>query len=251
MDEAGELRLAPLGCGRNDCPYCRRRNVQITASMVGLASLRREEPPSHAVLSTTRTWVEEKQLREGWHQFARRVRREVRDDAAYFWAREWTTGRNDGVRRTHYHSVWVLDDDDQAAEVARISNEVWGRLAGAYSEKAHGWQRVWDAGGLTRYMAGLIGHHLKEGQAPPPGWSGRRSGASRGFYACDARELRKEAKAAVRDERLRYHLEHAMADEDWVPDRLPIEIWDELLTARLEEVRARPQPRVVRLDRPW
>lgn len=239
--------VAPIPCGRNTCPYCRGRNVQVTAAMVGLNATLRDKPPSHAVLSTTRDWVDEATLRNGWRDMARRVRREVCPNAAYWWAREWTTGARDGVRRTHYHSTWTLDGDDQAEAVAAISNEVWKRLAGAWSERAHGWKRVWDAGGLARYIAGLTGHHLKSGQAPPPGWAGRRVGSSRGYYAIDARELRQRAVEAVRDERLRFHLERAMADEEGLPDGLPEHIWDELLTARLEEARQRPKPRVVRI----
>jgi hypothetical protein len=216
--------------------------------MMGLNAARTETPPTAAVLSTTREWVDDSTLREGWAQFARRVRREVHPDARYAWFREWTTGKRDGIRRTHYHSIWSHVDDDEAQVVAGISREVWGRVAGAYSEHAHGAKRVWDAGGLARYVAGLAGHHLKAGQAPPPGWTGRRFGTSRGFYATPPAELRKEATAAVRDARLVAHLERVMADDETTPDQLPVEIWDELLTARLEAARARPPVRVVRVS---
>jgi hypothetical protein len=250
--ESGEL--VPIPCGRNSCPYCRRRNVQVTAAKMALNQQLRQRPVTHAVLTTTRDWVDDARMREGWHQFARRVRREVNPEAGYAWFREWTTGegpRSDGVRRTHYHSTWALDDDDQAQAVARISNDVWGRLTAATSERAHGWKRVYDAGGLARYIAGLVGHHLKQGQAPPAGWSGRRFGTSRGFYAIDSRELDKRAIAAVRDERLVHHLERAMADDDAIPDGLPVEIWDDVLTRRFDEAKQRPAPRIVRLSNGW
>lgn len=221
--------------------------MQITAAMMGLNASRSDAPPTTAVLSTTREWVDDATLREGWAQFARRVRREVHPDTRYAWFREWTTGKRDGIRRTHYHSIWSHLDERQGHAVASISHEVWGRIAGAYSEHAHGAQRVWDAGGLARYVAGLAGHHLKAGQAPPPGWSGRRFGTSRGFYATDPSELRKEATAAVRDARLVAHLERVMADDGITPADLPDEIWDELLTDRLEAARARPPVRIVRI----
>jgi hypothetical protein len=228
--------------------------VQVTAAKMALNQSLRERPLTHAVLSTTRDWVDDATMREGWAQFARRVRREVNEQASYAWFREWTTGdgpRSDGIRRTHYHSTWTLDGDDEAKAVAEISNDVWGRLTAATSEKAHGWKRVYDAGGLARYIAGLVGHHLKAGQAPPPGWAGRRYGTSRGFYAIDSRELDAQAKAVVRDERLAHHLERAMVDELNVPDGFPAEILDELLSERIEIARARPKPRIVRLDRNW
>lgn len=239
--ETGEV--IPLPCSRNTCPHCRRRNVQTTAAKMGLNQTLTDRPITHAVLSTTRTWVDTPTLREGWRQMSRNVARETGDVSRYAWFREWTEGRNDGIRRTHYHSTWALDNDEQAQAVAEISNHVWGKLAGAYSEKAHGWKPVYDAGGLTRYVAGLIGHHLKANQAPPPGWSGRRFGTSRGFYAIDSRELDKRAKALVRDARLRYHLEQVTAQD--VPDGFPAEILDELVTDKLERFKDRPPMRIV------
>jgi len=246
--ETGEVTLQPVGCGRNPCPVCRGRNAQVTAAKMGLNQALTDHPVTTAVLSTTREWVDDATLREGWRQMSRSVRKHVAPEARYAWFREWTPGRNDGIRRTHYHSIWTDLDDDQAQAVAAISREVWTRIAGAYSEHAHGAQRVWDSGGLARYVAGLAGHHLKAGQAPPPGWLGRRFGTSRGFYAIESRELDRQAKAVVRDDRLRHHLERVMADDDTIPDHLPVEIWDELLTARLEEARSRPPVRVVRVD---
>lgn len=243
VGEDGEL--LPIPCGRNSCLYCRPRNVQITAAMVGLAASRSPHPPTYAVLSTTRDEVDQATLRNGWKDVARRVRREVCPRVDYAWFREWTTGRHDlrGVRRTHYHSIWTRLNGAQAAAVADVSREVWARLAGAWSKQAHGYERIWDAGGLARYVAGLAGHHLKTGQAPPTGWKGRRYGTSRGFYAGDARELRAEAEAVVRDERIAYHLRQELLGA--APDELPRAILDEQLTARLSEARARPKLRVV------
>jgi hypothetical protein len=220
--------------------------VQQTAAKMGLNQAITDQPVTHAVLSTTRDWAAPQTLREGWHQFARRVRSEVKPDARFAWFREFTErDATHDWRRTHYHSTWALDSDDQAQQVARISNEVWGRITGAVDERAHGWQAVYDAGGLTRYMAGLVGHHLKASQAPPPGWSGRRYGTSRGFYALDSRELDRQAKAVVHDDRLWHHLEREVADQ--APDGLPEQIVDEVVTARLQEIRKQPPPRLVHL----
>lgn len=243
--DSGEV--VPIRCGRNGCPYCRRLNVQVTAAVMGINATEQEQPPSYAVLTTTRDWIPDEQLRECWAQFARRVRREVAPDAGYAWFREWTEGRSDGIRRTHYHSVWSgIEGDDQAAAVAEISRSIMARSAGAWSPEAHGYQRVWDSGGLTRYVAGLVGHHLKQNQQPPPGWKGRRYGVSRGWYAIPRDELLKRAKAAVRDDRLRHRLELAVIDS--TPDVLPDWIVDEVVTARLEELREQPPPRVIRLN---
>lgn len=244
MLDSGEV--IPIPCGRNSCPHCRRRNVQVTAALMGLNQTRTERPVTHAVLSTTRDWAGEDVLRAGWKEMARLVRRDVCGDARYAWFREWTEGKNDGVRRTHFHSTWALDDDDQAQAVAEISRQVWRSRTGAHSEKAHGWQRVYDAGGLARYVAGLVGHHLKESQAPPPGWSGRRYGVSRGFYSGERDQLLREAQAAVRDDRLVHHLTMAAFDAAGVSE-LPAEIVDDYVTGLLDQLRDRPPPRIRRI----
>lgn len=245
-----EGELVPIPCGRNDCPYCRPRNVQVTAAMMGLNATLSAKPVRTAVLSTTREWVDEDTLRNGWKDVARRVRSEVDPEAGYAWFREWTRGKSDGVRRTHYHSTWTCDCCHGEA-LAEISRDVWSRLAGAYSEKAHGAKPIWDAGGLTRYVAGLAGHHLKSGQAPPPGWTGRRFGTSKGFYAIPADELRSRAAVAVRDERLVHRMTQALwerwpGDEDG-PGMMDVELYDERLTELLELERAKPRVRVVRV----
>lgn len=237
-----------IGCGRNTCPVCRRRNVRITAAMLGITAEERAEPPTHAVLSTTRDWIDEKGLRLAWQALREGVQRDVGRKVAYAWLREWTEGKRDGVRRTHYHSVWCGLSDAEAAAVAARSLRVFGERAGATSEKAHGWQRVWDAGGLARYMAGLVGHHLKEGQAPPPGWSGRRFATSRSprFYVGDAVKLRARATAVAGEDALRHRLEEDVLFGS--ADRLPEEIRDAQLTRLLREVRAQPAPRVMSRD---
>src|SRR5947209_7097292 len=74
LAETGEV--VPIPCERNTCPYCRPRQVQITAAMMGLNAARSPHPPTYAVLSTTRDWVDEPTLRNGWKDVARRVRRE-------------------------------------------------------------------------------------------------------------------------------------------------------------------------------
>jgi hypothetical protein len=213
--------------------------------MVGLAAARAKHPPTYAILSTTRDEVDQATLRNGWKDVARRVRREVCPDVDYAWFREWTTGRHDrqGVRRTHYHSIWTRLDSVQAVAVVEVSREVWARLAGASSKQAHGYEQIWDAGGLARYVARLAGHHLKTGQSPPAGWRGRRFGTSRGFYGGDARELRAEAEAVVRDQRIAYHLARELVGAR--RDALPAAISDELLTAQLEQARRRPKLCVV------
>jgi hypothetical protein len=253
--EVGGVELVPLPCKRVTCPYCGIRNVQTTAVMMGLNAERSEVKPSHAVLTTTRDEVADDVIREAWHQYARGVRREVGRAVPYAWFKERTTGeapRSGGVRRVHFHSAWSGLSDEEGGCVRDVSREVFGRLTGAYSRKGHGVQRVWDTGGLVRYFAGLVGHHLKHEQsAAVEGARVRRVGTSRGYYVTDPKELRREAAAIVRDERIEYRLRASILEG--VADGLPEWILDEVLTERLRELQGqeRPSYRVVKVARGW
>lgn len=218
----------------------------VTASMLALDAL--DAPPSLVVMTSTRDWVDDATLREATRQFARAVRRDVTPTFDYCWLREWTSGhgRNSGgIRRTHKHWLVKRAGEEHADGIRQVAIDVYGRITGATH---HHVQRVWDAGGIGRYVAGLVGHHLKLGQAPPPGWQGRRHGTSRGYYASPASDLREQANHAVRDSRLRHRLERELADDtaSWGDDfAIPADLWDDVLTRRLEEARARPKPPVV------
>jgi hypothetical protein len=202
-----------------------------------------------ALLTTTRDWLDDATLREGTAQFVRKVRREITGDFQYAWMREWTTGRarrSGGVRRTHKHWLPKGVSEDDADALLGVAADVWGRIAGA---ERHFVKRVWDAGGLARYMAGLVGHHLKETQAPPAGWRGRRVGTSRAYYIKPAAELRARAEELTRDRALVHRLEAELTDE--LPDGITEDVFDDVLTLRFEQAKAQPPPRVVAVPRDY
>jgi hypothetical protein len=220
----------------------------VTAAMLGLNKAADSERPVRiALLTTTRDWVDDATLREGTAQFVRKVRREVASDFQYAWMREWTTGagrKSEGIRRTHKHWLPKGVAIEHGPALLQLSADVWGRIAGA---ERHFVRPVWDAGGLARYMAGLVGHHLKESQTPPSGWRGRRIGTSRDFYARPAGELRAQAVEITRDARLMRRLEAELADE--LPDGVTADLFDEVLSSRFASAREQPPPRVVTV--PW
>jgi hypothetical protein len=212
--------------------------------MIGLNETADSSRPVRiALLTTTKDWVDDATLREGTAQFVRRVRREVTPECQYVWMREWTTGRarrSGGLRRTHKHWLPKCVSEAHSEALVAVAADVWGRIAGA---ERHFVSRVWDAGGLARYMAGLVGHHLKETQAPPEGWRGRRVGTSRAYYVKPAAELRARAEELTRDRALIRRLETELVDE--LPDGVTADVFDDLLTARFEQAKLEPPPRVV------
>jgi hypothetical protein len=161
-----------------------------------------------------------------------------------------------GRRRTHKHWLTKGVPVERKTELVEIAVDVW-RIAGA---DQHFVQEVWDAGGAARYLAGLVGHHLKASQAPPKGWRGRRVGQSRGYYSEAASALRVRAEQAVRDDRLVARLEREVegqlgvetveVDEErgrlhrvvHIADEF---LFDELLAEQFEQAKQRPKPRVV------
>jgi len=222
--------------------------------MLGLDALASDSPPQLVLFTSTRRWLPDWELRETTAQFVRRVRRSVAPGFQYAWCREWTTGRaarSGGARRTHYHwSLKGVEREHQAA-LSRAASEVWGRRSGGY---ICGVQPCWDAAGIGRYMASLVGHHLKAAQAPPPGWEGRRVGTSKGYYALPARELRARAETLVREDALLWRLERVVSDEVLGDvNTLDAFTYDEFVVPALEAeyVRAlrEPAPMVVPVDR--
>jgi len=224
----------------------------VTASMLGIDAAA-GNPPTLAITTTTRDhWIDNATIREGTAQFARKIRRDVAPNFQYAWMREWTTGRGTragGHRRTHKHWCGKGVTVEDAEAITSVAADVWGRLTGATEHRA---QPVWDAGGLGRYVAGLVGHHLKESQAPPPGWKGRRFGTSKAYYTVPASELRARAETAVRDQRLVHRLEYELASEFEARDIIDATIFDEVLTVRYEAALRQPKPTVRQIPyRAW
>lgn len=245
FETSGGERI-PIRCGRNGCPVCRRHNAYVTAAMFGLDAA--QDSPVLALTTTTRVWIPDWKLRRVTEEFVEKVRGRISPEFQYAWEREWTTGlgeRSGGLRRTHYH--WLLkgvgrEDGSALLDVAR---EVYGRHAGSW---VHHVQPVWDAAGFGRYIAGLVGHHLKAAQSAPKGWKGRRVGTSRRYYSQAASELRARAEGMVREERLIGRLERQLADEFAGPDVLEgpwLDQWNDALEREYVAAIMRPAPRVV------
>lgn len=241
--QTGEIMRVPLPCGRNSCAWCRRRNAYVTAMMFGIDAAA-GNPPVLALTTTTERHSEDWELRETTAQFVRKLRERVAPEVHYAWEREWTTGlrARDGRRRTHYH--WLLKNvpRDAGPAIVRTAQDVYRRRAGAWR---HDVRPVWDAAGFGRYIAGLVGHHLKEAQRPPDGWKGRRVGTSRGYYSIPAAELRRCAEVAVAEERLIRGLESRLATELPGDGQIPGDVWEELLEHEYVRAIGTAPPRVV------
>jgi hypothetical protein len=188
--------------------------------------------PKLATTFTTRDLVGIPVLREAMAQTTRKVRAEIAPDAKYGGTLEWTSGQtkySGGRRRPHLHLLWKGLDGGHADDVHAIAVEVWKRLTGAHS---HTSEEIRTPGAAIRYVAL---HHLKEQQAPPPGWSGRRLWTSMGWWEAGAEETRARARAIVAEERLRRKVERQLIE--LAPDGLPEWIFEELLATRVEEQR--------------
>jgi len=203
--------------------------------MFGLDADAAGSAPKVATTLTTRDLVPLKVLGEALAQTTRKVRAEVGPDAKYGGTLEWTTGqakKSGGHRRPHLHLLWKGVEEAEAAAIANAAADVFTRLTGAHSHTAEG---IRTPGAAIRYVAL---HHLKEAQAPPPGWSGRRLWTSLGFWSLGAAETRERARAVVKDERVRFRIERELVRElEETPGAIPLEIWDELVEGRAAAAR--------------
>jgi len=210
----------------------------ITAAMVGLDA--HQEQPRVVSTFTTRDPIGPAGLREASRQIMRLVRGEL-GSARYCSFLEFTTGRSassGGRRRPHFHTLWKDVDTDAAPVIAGCAGHVLERMAGAWR---HDVEEIRSPAGATMYVAR---HHLKESQAPPPSWGPtRRVRPSRGFWSRPAAELREEAKAIVREKRVRKRLETALEE---APDDL-----DDIRDTVIADALSQPPAQVVRVSSPW
>jgi hypothetical protein len=125
--------------------------------------------------------------------------------------------------------LWKGLDGEHADDVHAIAVEVWKRLTGAHS---HTSEEIHTPGAAIRYVAL---HHLKEAQAPPLGWSGRRLWTSHGWWEAGADETRARAREVVSEERLRWKVERKLIED--APDGLPEWLFDEVLASRVDTER--------------
>lgn len=187
-------RLVPVGCGRYRCDYCRVRDALILCEMVR-RTCEVNGPPQVALTLTS--W---RPTYDGWQRDVEDVIAALRaafGRFAYLGFMEWTTGlaeRSGGHRRAHMHFlVRGLDPADAPAAEALVARE-WKRLTGASRVQAE----------EVRSQAAVIGylgrHHVKQAQAPPESFTGRRIRPSLkpAWYAgLDSKLLRKEATDVV------------------------------------------------------
>jgi hypothetical protein len=203
--------------------------------MFGLDAAEGDSPKVAATITTQRPGVTNGVLREALAQGTREIRRTVAPDALYGGTLEFTTGeaaRSGGVRRPHLHLLWKHVDPDDGDRIRQALTGPFKRLTGAHS---HVVEEIRSPGRAVRYVAA---HHLKESQAPPPSWRGRRVWTSKGWWSIGADETRRRASEAFRENRLVWLCERELANElREVEGSVPADVWDELLAGRIEKRR--------------
>lgn len=185
-------------------------------------------------------------LREASKQILRDVRGEL-GPVRYCHFLEFTTGKgrlSGGVRRPHLHTLWKDAPPEAAPVIESAAVRILTRIAGAHRQQC---EEIRTAAGATMYVAR---HHLKESQAPPAEWGPtRRVRPGRGYWSRPSEQLRTEAKAMVRERRIRRRFEALMEgveEEAGGPVLDPEEIEAEI-ASRI----AAPPPTVVRICDPW
>jgi hypothetical protein len=225
----------PVRCGAsNKCWYCAMLSALENALVVRLDALEGERYPTWGLTTTTaRPGYSQPELRGAERSLFRWLRQRY-GDVQYLGFVEWTTGRattSQGVRRPHvHHLVKGLGRPTPEAQT-RLEAEVsakWLKFTGdAWRVECRPLRTPMGA------IAYLALHHHKEAQAPPKGWSGKRFRPSRGYFNRPVGELRSEARALLRDQRI----ERAMMEAFDVPETINADVLDDLILANIDEAR--------------
>ena len=215
----------------------------VTAAMVGLDAA--VDQPRVVSTFTTRDAIAPAAFNESMKYIAKLVRSELGPTRCCSFL-EFTTGkgrRSGGHRRPHLHTLWKDVDQDAAPVIAGIAVHVLERASGAYR---HDVEEIRSPAGATMYVAR---HHLKESQAPPSWWGPtRRVRPSRGYWSRPSQDLRTQAKAVVREKRVRRRLTVAL--EEW-EDESGCWLDAQEVEDEVERSLRQAPAMVVRVAKPW
>jgi hypothetical protein len=196
--------LIPVPCGRVRCLNCARFHGLVALEMVRSTSIRMGNPE----VAVTLTSVDPKRdVSATWSRDTEQVLRALRrrwPATEYLAFMEWTTGRgkhSGGLRRPHSHLLVRGVPRSGCAHAHELVAGIWESRTEANRVEVAPLRAAEDG------VAYLALHHLKEGQAPPEGWRGRRLRPSKGWWGTDAPTLRREARCYV-DQRPKAGGEH-------------------------------------------
>lgn len=184
----------------NLCEYCARLNAVETSEMLALDAVEGGAAPQVWMVLTTRTATLDVSTFYRSREKLQRALRRRWPALEVAWIVEFTTGygpRSGGLRRPHWNALLKGVTADDVAEIEAVVGQVWCARVDARPEAQFVGQ-VAEVGGLMRY---LVLHFLKESQAPPPGWSGHRYTATRGYLWTDTPTARAAARRSLRGKR--------------------------------------------------
>lgn len=198
----------PGRCGASiQCDYCAKLAAVEYSESLALDALKGDAPTVWMVLTQADPNRCGAALSRSMEHVARAVRRRW-PKAQYALLVEFTTGfgpRSGGRRRAHFNVVWKGVPSDDLDDLRLVVLAVWCSREAA-KPKAQWFDTIENAGGLMRYVAL---HFLKESQAPPRSWRGRRFRASQGYFTVGRPAQKRESVAALRSKR---HLRSAELD---------------------------------------
>jgi hypothetical protein len=179
------------------------------AVVVARDALEQGPPRLGMTLTTVDPQYRADEFRRSVEQVMRAVRRVGGPDVGYLGQMEWTTGqgrRSGGARRAHVHVLLRRLAAEVAPDLEERVRRVWLGRTGADRVEL---RELRTAAGATAY---LVLHHRKREQAPPEGLRVTRFRPSANYFDRPVSELRVEARAVLRDRRVRRAAHRAL---DW------------------------------------
>lgn len=192
----------------NLCEYCRVIAVIETAEMLWLDAM--EWAPTMWLVLTAREHLTRKDTYAHLRQLRAAARRRWPDC-------QWHVQVEFQKRGALHLNLLVKGVPvEDAQRFYEVVTGVWCKrvdaVAGPFEAQQRGGQtlqEVTGANGLVRYLQKELAHGLKREQAPPMGWRGHRTSQTRGYLVRPASVMRQEARASLRDKRVRRRAEAA------------------------------------------
>ncbi len=185
--------LLPVRCGRsNSCPKCAWLAAVENVAVVALDA-KIEQPTVGMTLTTRQADFDLVRYRRAVERVFAWLRAEFGKEVGYLLMMEWTTGSGGHGRLPHGHLlVKRLPAELDLSEGC----DLWHQLKAEWEKHTGAWRvelrELRTPGGAIAYM---VGHHHKREQAPPEGFTGKRTRPSKNYYARPIAELRVEARA--------------------------------------------------------
>lgn len=199
LSSEGELVMGRCKA-TNLCPHCQRCYVRETVEALILDSM--EGAPTCWVVLTAREHLTRAELRRHFDSMRQALKRRG-------WRVEWFVQVEFQRRGALHANLLVKGCEGREAAFGEDLFALWQERPGVSAvREAQYVGAIGAAVAVAKYCGKMLGHGLKQEQAPPLGWRGHRTSHTRGYFAAGTVTARARARESLAYKRA---LSHALA----------------------------------------